>query len=367
IQMRKTLKPSTPTPNHLRSLKLSLFDQLAPGEKIIHSSLQFVHMFSSLNIETAYEKFCVRHAPVLFHYLPSSGWNRKENTERCNKLQKSLAEMLAKFYPLAGRYRKDDLSIHCNDEGVEYVETKVNTDLAEFLHEGPNNIELFDDHLPWRVPLIRDLSSSPLLGIQVNKFNCGGLVMGIQISHILADGFTLGTFVNEWAHINKTGTTKGCVPSFDQLSSLFPARVLPEPQFSLPSNMSAKIVTRRFMFDALAIAELKDKIDSNSVTVAKSTRMVFVMALIWKVLTSISSAKHGHSRDSTLIFAMNLRGKTKLPSLEHALGNFCAAGFPTRGKPCLGCNPLVQKDEMDIYLCSSLCRFPWYEADFGQK
>ncbi|XP_060191113.1 pelargonidin 3-O-(6-caffeoylglucoside) 5-O-(6-O-malonylglucoside) 4'''-malonyltransferase-like [Lycium barbarum] len=160
--------------------------------------------------------------------------------------------------------------------------------------------------------------------------------MAIQISHILADGFTLGTFVNEWAHINKTGTTKGCVPSFGQLSSLFPARVLPEPQFSLPSNMSAKIVTRRFMFDALAIAELKDKIDSNSVTVAKSTRMVSVMALIWKVLTSISSAKHGHSRDSTLIVAMNLRGKTKLPSLEHALGNFCAAGFPTRGKPCLG-------------------------------
>ncbi|KAL3350292.1 hypothetical protein AABB24_023003 [Solanum stoloniferum] len=96
IQLRKMVKPSTPTPNHLRTLKLSLFDQSAP------------HIF----------------VPILFHYLPNS--ERITDQIRCDKLQKSLAQTLTKFYPLAGRFSKDDTSIHCNDQGVEYVESKVN-------------------------------------------------------------------------------------------------------------------------------------------------------------------------------------------------------------------------------------------------
>ncbi|KAK6805475.1 hypothetical protein RDI58_003260 [Solanum bulbocastanum] len=69
--------------------------------------------------------------------------------------------------------------------------------------------------------------SSPLLGVQVNVFNCGGLVMGIQILHIVSDAFTLATFVNEWAYTSLTGTTKYCLPiSFGHLSSLFPTRML---------------------------------------------------------------------------------------------------------------------------------------------
>lgn len=310
-----------------------------------------------------------------------------------------MAETLARFYPLAGRYRKDDFSIECNDEGVEYVETKVNADLAEFIHQAPEN-EVVDDLLAWRVPPKVDLSSSPLLGIQVNRFKCGGLVMGIQSSHILVDAYTLGSFVNEWAHITKTGTTKACLPSFGQLASLLPARVQQGPQLSLVSNKGAKSVTRTFVFDAWAITELKDKINSSSATMVKSTRVMAITSLIWKILTGISSAKHGHSRDSTLLFTMNLRGKTKLPSTEHALGNFFLLGIATLeanqsrkelhdfanavrstsrdtfsyiGKASIEDItsifakgfPLGQKDDMDFYVCSSVCRFPLYEADFG--
>lgn len=251
IQLRKTLKLVVPTPNHLRSLKLSLFDQVAPP------------MYSAL----------------LWNYSPNNECDKAKNDERCGKLQKSLAEMLAKFYPLAGRYRKDHFLIECNNDGVEYIETKVNTDLAEFLHQGKEN-ELLDDLLPWHVPPKVDLFSSPLLGIQVNKFNCGGLVVGLQASHILVDAFTLGAFVNEWAYINKTGTIKGFPLSFGQLSCLFPARTLSRPQFSLYScSPGANIVMRRFLFDALSITELKDKIDSSSATMVKSTRVEVVMSL----------------------------------------------------------------------------------------
>ncbi|KAK4739790.1 hypothetical protein R3W88_003487 [Solanum pinnatisectum] len=348
IQMRKMIKPSTPTPNHLRSLQLSFFDQGAPR----------------------------LYVPILFHYLPTGECNRELGIiGKYEKLHNSLAEMLTNFYPLAGRFIEDEFSIHCNDEGVEYVESKVNSDLAEFLRQGPK-IELLDDLLPEM-----DQPSSPLLGVQVNLFNCGGLVMGIQISHIVADAFTLATFVNEWANTSLTGTTKDCL-------------------------QSPKITTKRFVFDALAIANLKNRINPIATFTCRPTRVVVVMSLIWKVLMGISSAKHGHSRDSSFLFPINLRGKSKLSSLEHAQGNFYVTvaatleanemrrelhefvnsiGSTARntslsiGKAAsvdeimslsFNCgteiiNKFVQGDAIDIYPSTSWCRFPWYEVDFG--
>ncbi|KAK4739793.1 hypothetical protein R3W88_003490 [Solanum pinnatisectum] len=54
IQSRKMLKPSIPTPNHLRSLKLSWFDQVANR----------------------------LYVPILLHYLPMSSCETS-----CDKLQ----------------------------------------------------------------------------------------------------------------------------------------------------------------------------------------------------------------------------------------------------------------------------------------
>ncbi|KAM3381992.1 acetyl-CoA-benzylalcohol acetyltransferase-like [Capsicum galapagoense] len=380
IQITEMLKPSTPTPNHLRTLKLSMFDQPDASNYV----------------------------PMLFHYLPSSEQNN--TAEKCDKLKKSLADTLVNFYPLAGRFSRNDLSIHCNDQGAEYVETRVNADLAEFLHQLGPKVELLDHLLPWCniVPMESTLLL-PLLAIQVNIFNCGGLVIGIQISHSISDSYTIATFIKEWARVTQTGTaTKDCLPSFGHLPSLFPPRVVPleHHQFSstpAPDIVSPKIVTRRFVFDASVIANLKDRINSSAPFV-KPTRVMAVLSLIWKVLVGISSAKRGHSRDSRLIIPINVRAKSKLPSLEHALGNCTLIGIPTLeanhkqelqdfvnsvgialrktlisiGKASIDdiasmvidqsreyVNAFGQKDEKDIYLSSSWCRFPWYEADFG--
>ncbi|KAK4739784.1 hypothetical protein R3W88_003481 [Solanum pinnatisectum] len=358
---RIMLKPSTPTPNHLRTLKLSLFDELAPHAYV----------------------------PVLFYYLPSNA--EGTITERCNKLQKSLVETLTKFCPIAGRFNDGEFSIHCNDEGIEYVQTKVNADLAEFLRQGPNT-ELLNDFLPWpsTVPPYSDLPSTPLLAVQVNLFNCGGLVMGIQISHIVADAFTLATFLNEWANTSLTGTTKDCLPSFSHLSSLFPTTLRSGPQFLPASSRGPKTITRRFEFDALAITKLKNTIEVSSAI--RPTRVVVVMSLIWKVLVGISTAKHGHSRDSSFVVLINMKGKSNIPCLEEdALGNCTMSGITnlearkelnhelvgnTIRDTCVGIGKaasvdditslkFLQGEKMDIYVCSSWCGFPWYKVDLG--
>ncbi|KAK4739811.1 hypothetical protein R3W88_003508 [Solanum pinnatisectum] len=387
IQSRKILKPSASTPDNLRRLKLSLFDQLAPRSYVT----------------------------ILFnYYLPSSS---EHETISYDKLEKSLAETLTKFYPFSGRFGEDDdqLSIHCNDEGVEYVQTKVNADdLPEYLGQA-NNIE---SSLLDLLPIMVHMPSSPLLGVQVNVFNNGGIAIGIKVSHIIADAFTIATFVNEWAHTCLTGTmtqdNNNNLPSFGQLSLLFPARVLQLP--SLPNSTSTtgpEIVTRRFVFDALAIENLRKTIKDDSTAdddmIKQPSRVVVVMSLIWKVLTHISSAKNENSRNSSLGFAINFRGKLScVPSLEHALGNyamFASANLEasdhsrkdelndfvklvgnTIRDTCVaigkassvddissltvnnwkkGVEKLLQGDKMDFYVTTSWCKFPWYEADFG--
>ncbi|KAF3659381.1 putative salutaridinol 7-O-acetyltransferase-like [Capsicum annuum] len=240
--------------------------------------------------------------PTRSGYLPGASEEGLIITERCDKLQKSLAQTLTKYYPLAGRFEEDnELLIYCNDEGVEYVETKVNADLDEFIHQGvPKSIELLNDLLPE----MDHVPSSPLLGVQVNVINCGGLVIEIRMSHILADAFTFATFVKEWAHI--------CQGMGQQ------------------------------------------KIASH---VLVNCHCSFPREYYQEVLAGISSAKNGHPRDSRLFFPINLRGKSYLPSLKHALGNFFVNVVAT-----LEANK--SRKELNDFVKSGR-RFPWYEADFG--
>ncbi|KAK4739787.1 hypothetical protein R3W88_003484 [Solanum pinnatisectum] len=373
IQTRKMLKPSASTSDNLQILKLSLFDQLAPRSYL----------------------------SILFNYLPSS-------TSSYDKLEKSLAETLTKFYPFAGRFGEDiddQLSIYCNDEGVENVQTKVNADdLPEYLGQA-NNIE--SSLLDLILPVMVHMPSSPLLGVQVNVFNNGGIAIGIKVSHIIADAFTIATFVNEWDNNNNNN-----LPRFGQLSSLFPARVLQLPSLPNTSTTGPEIVTRRFVFDALAIENLRKTIKDDSTTdddmIKQPSRVVVVMSLIWKVLTHISSAKNGNSRNSSLGIAINFRGKLScVPSLEHALGNYVTEAIAnmeadmvrkdqlndfvksvgdTIRDACVAIGKassvddissltvnnrkktvekLFQGDKIDAYGTSSWCKLPWYEADFG--
>ncbi|KAG5568690.1 hypothetical protein H5410_064289 [Solanum commersonii] len=333
IETRKMLKPSAPTPDNLRKLKLSLFDQLAPRAYVT----------------------------MLLNYLPSSS---DHETISYDKLEKSLAQTLIKFYPFAGRFGKDDplISIDCNDEGVEYVQTKVNADdLPEFLH--------------------------------LNVFNNGGIAIGVKISHIIADAFTIATFVNEWAHTCLTGTitqdTNHYLPSFGQLSSLFPARMLQLPSPPNTSTTGPEIVTRRFVFDALAIENIRKTIKKDSTSddmIKQPSRVAVVMSVIWKVLAHFFR-QNGNSRDSSLTFSINLRENwnfvmTAIANMEadearkDELNDFVKLVGNTIRDTCVAIGKASSVDDissltvnnltkMDLYGSTSWCKLPWYEADFG--
>ncbi|PWA51644.1 HXXXD-type acyl-transferase family protein [Artemisia annua] len=103
----QNVKPDRPTPDALRSYKLSAFDQInAPS-----------------------------YVPFIFFYPNNSNGNTNINDiilQRSKLLKQSMSETLTKFYPFAGKYT-NDIHIDCNDEGVYYVETQVDGDLSSFI------------------------------------------------------------------------------------------------------------------------------------------------------------------------------------------------------------------------------------------
>ncbi|KAF7137305.1 hypothetical protein RHSIM_Rhsim07G0095100 [Rhododendron simsii] len=376
VLSRKFIKPSTPTPNHLRTHKLSLFDQVAPPI----------------------------HIPFLFFY-PSDGIST--TNEKLQKLQKSLSDTLTLFYPQSGRFIKEDLVVDCSDQGVEFFEAKVNVQLNELLSLLPKRLELLNHFVPWDIRFTV-LPTTPMVAFQVTVFECGGLVICVHTSHVVSDGVTMVAFINAWATACRLGIGEVVRPRLD-LSSIFPSRdIARELTINIPPpNFSRKVVTRVFLFDAAKIAELKDKLGGSGEE-RKPSRVEVVTAVVWKALILAARARNeGKLRNSVLLFVVNLRGRTALPMSENLAGNFymetpikfepeqnttepehhllvnliresIKTSLATFGKLSDGdeitsaaVNFLNQvrksklDEEVDVHHFTSRCRFPLYDSDFG--
>ena len=161
----KLIKPSSPTRSHLRTLKLSPIDQLFT--------------------------YTVKPSAICYYSADSSSSSWSEDVARRNRLETSLSETLTRFYPLAGGYIKGSHSVDCNDEGVEYLEAKVEGQLSQLLSRR-------DEMIYQLVRLSGGESTSPVASIQI----------GVRIHHIVVDGFTAASFVSAWATASREGIGK---------------------------------------------------------------------------------------------------------------------------------------------------------------
>ena len=229
IQARETIKPSSPTPQDLKIFKLSLLDQIAPPEYV----------------------------PRIFYYACNDKAKFIKPQERINQLKESLSQALTLIYPLAGRVRKN-LFIECNDEGVDFLEAKVNCTLLEILNQP--EVSMLDQFLPHDYHCNKS-SMEAQLAIQVNIFSCGGMAIGTCALHKIVDGGTFSSFLNMWAEITR-GAGDYLSPIFPG-PNLFPPRDLSGlvPRFEVPK---AKCITKRFVFPGSKIASLKEIITASN-------------------------------------------------------------------------------------------------------
>ncbi|RWR73656.1 vinorine synthase [Cinnamomum micranthum f. kanehirae] len=343
---KEMIKPSSPTPLHLRSFKLSLLDQLAPPIYI----------------------------PIIFFYTGKDGDNLLQSYQVPQKLKASLSKTLAIFYPLAGRIKDDD-TIDCNDEGVEIFDARVKIQLSEFLKKP--HVEVLDQLVPGDLLCTRSGAEDVPLAIQVNSFECGGAAIGVRLSHKIADGAAMVVFISKWAATAR-GTNEEAMDATLVSASLFPPR---SSVLRCMFPISETVVMRRLVLDAYAIAALRAR--------------------------PLAKRDKGPATVSVSYHAVNLRGRMVPPVQHSCFGNLWAIAV-TRGIAISECNGDMQgcleKElresiraidsdfieelkgpdgaikaqestknmaenylDSDIHVCtfSSWCRFPFYEVDFG--
>ena len=376
IVSRENIKPSCPTPSHLRIFKLSLLDQLIPSP----------------------------YAPIILFYPAndnvSAHYDQNDIPKRLDSLKKSLSDTLTRFYfyPLAGKI-KDDLSIDCNDEGAYYVEARVDSSLRQFLTQP--DLLLVNKLLPCELGFTGlDLSGTHVANIQVNVFNCGGIAIGLCISHKILDGVALSTFLKLWAATAQCCEEEPIRPNFEA-SSLFPADDLWLRDASMAMFGSlftkGKSVTKRFVFDSSAISTLRAQ--STSPRVKNTTRVEAVSGFLWQCFMAASKEKNGVLRPSLLTHLVNLRRRTTPFLPENSIGNLLwIAAAKAEGKgdvvslvrdsmskldgefvknmrgdkgkglmlKCLKeIGEVGSKEGVDYIGFSSWCRLGFYEVDFG--
>ncbi|PHU29325.1 hypothetical protein BC332_01418 [Capsicum chinense] len=145
VLSKECIKPSVPTPQHLRSYKLSFLDQFTLCSYI----------------------------PIILFY--------NGNHDHDDIQKKSPSETRSYCHPLAGRFKDNVHSIECNDEGILYVEAQANFDLSTFL-ENPD-IPFLNKFLPCKGNCLEPNYNQPLLAIQTTTFLCGGIAIGLCMLH----------------------------------------------------------------------------------------------------------------------------------------------------------------------------------------
>ncbi|OVA13187.1 Transferase [Macleaya cordata] len=310
VVSRETIKPSCPTPPHLRTFNLSFLDQVAPPVYV----------------------------PAVLFYSPASNNKTKVASSHSDLIKKSLSETLTMYYPFAGRLKADSFIIDCNDDGVDYLETRVRNNgrpLSEFIKHH-DFYELSQFAPPRDQLLLADnaTNSKVVLTVQVNVFNCGGIVIGLSLSHKIADASSFFVFIKDWAATARGDTKKiKGGPRFDVLPSLFPQRDLMGymPQSMIMNTMrEEEIVAKKFVFEDSKITELRKRsIAINGSIQEYPSRVEALSALIWRCFMDVDQAKKKNGGASStggvrvygVAHPVNLRSRIVPPLPTNTIGN----------------------------------------------
>ncbi|KAL4592466.1 hypothetical protein LXL04_005462 [Taraxacum kok-saghyz] len=380
IISKEIIKPSSPTPSHLKTYNLSLLDQMS------------VNTFM----------------PMVTFFPINSGIHRSSHDKTLD-LKNSLSQTLSKYYPFAGRHAKfAPAYVDCNDNGAEFLEASVDRTLSEFLQNSQHeDLDQFFPHGLVNEKSNRrdddDLDVIPL-AVQVNHFECGGVAVAVSLSHKIADACSLAHLISDWAK-----TTQFCT-SGEKYSPIDPQFIPMEYMNINYEGLSLKrsndCVTRSFTFPNSKINDLKLKVvtmtSESGTPITNPTRVEVLNWLLYKCAVSASiNNNSGSFKPTGVSHLTNIRSKMTEPLPENTMGNLFMIGDivtnnESEMKPEVFISEFKKKKMMfqslpniqstfglvssicskaaleehqrklDVsYICTSLCRYPAYEIDFG--
>ncbi|KAH6816023.1 hypothetical protein C2S51_020843 [Perilla frutescens var. frutescens] len=289
VLSRKLVKPSKPTPAHLRTYNISVMDEINPSMFVVR-----ILYYQSGAIEG-----------------------------KMDSLEESLAQVLSLFYPLAGRYDKEKRVVNCNDEGAQYSIAEVKYQLNQLI-EGKVEVEQLNLLLPLQIGAA-DEPQDPMLALQINRFECGGTAIAVCASHRIFDAGSVSIFLTAWSNAATGGGGRPAITPVFDTSSYFPSENLPPLQTHESRTRNKKIVVKRLVFTKTALSKLRDRLS----TAWKSTgsqrppsRVAVASAVLIQALLRADRAKYGKSRASLIAQAINVRGRTIPPVSKHSCGSW---------------------------------------------
>ncbi|KAK1627412.1 hypothetical protein QYE76_001727 [Lolium multiflorum] len=264
-------------------------------------------------------------------YIPTVfAWNAPAPAN--SALMDGLLDAVARFPHLAGRFAVDDHGrkcIHLNDAGVLVLEGTAATDLAEALpHDVPAHIsELYPDAENGR-------AGEPLFQVQLTRYTCGGLIIGMVSHHQVADGQSMSGFSTAWATTVRTDSTVLPSPFSDRATTVNP-RSPPAPVFDhrnieFKGEHSSSHSYRVLPMDRIKnlgvhfpeefVADLKSRVG------ARCSTFQCLLAHVWKKVTA---ARDLDPEDFTQVrVAVNCRGRAEPPVPMDFFGNMVLWAFP---------------------------------------
>ncbi|VVB04554.1 unnamed protein product [Arabis nemorensis] len=184
------VKPSKPTPDV--SLSLSTIDNNPRLEAIIKT-------------------ICV--------YAPKPYLEDEANHDPASVLQDALSDALFYYYPLAGKlHRKSDnnrLQLNCTaGDGVPFIKATTKCTLASI-----NYLDTAGDTAYQLVPCydpVKGGQGYDPLALQVTKFACGGITIGMAHSHSVCDGVGVAQFFRAMIELASGKTQPTVIPVWDR-------------------------------------------------------------------------------------------------------------------------------------------------------
>ncbi|MCD7457965.1 hypothetical protein HAX54_036712 [Datura stramonium] len=261
------IKPSSPTPVSHRIHKLSLMDQMGT-----HSYI-----------------------PISFFYPKQDTASSAEPRKVSQILENSLSKVLTAYYPFAGRVR-DNSFVECNDMGVDLFQVRIDCSMSSIFHHPRTDIDnLVLPKDPW-IP-----STGSLMVAQLCHFECGGIALGVCVSHKVNDAYGVASFLRDWAMVARDSEAKPS-PLFNGSSIFKPANYSSSPHQMVVDPPINQNVSKRYHFPASKLKALKALISADSGSQIHPTTVEAITAFLCKCVNTPTFTP------SLLIQAVNLRG-----------------------------------------------------------
>ncbi|XP_031479040.1 agmatine coumaroyltransferase-2-like [Nymphaea colorata] len=277
------------------------------------------------------------HIGILYAYRPPNPSNEA--------IEQGLRRVLAEYREFAGRLIFNDNGHQCillNDKGMRFIEATSDSPLGSSI----------DKPSPYYLDLHPDITGiEELAQVQLTRFACGSMVVGITTHHAVSDGLAASYFFVAWGQTVRDGLPVQPLPLHDR--SIFIPRNPPFCQFEHSNieymahqgkakhqELQHTIVMERAHFPSAFLEKLKSKASGDNPCDKPYTTFECLTAHLWRKITRVRNLEG--ELTTKIRIAVNGRFRMRKPTVPmRYLGNVVLWAWPHSKVKDLLCKPVV--------------------------